>query len=64
MNYSTKIEKYIKTFLHKIKKLFSTQCLKIKAIKNSIYENIKSLINGLIIILRQFSFHMSYFNYF
>lgn len=38
MNYLTKIEKYTKTFFHKI--------------KNSIYKNIKSLICGLIIILK------------
>jgi len=61
MNYSTKIEKYVKTFFHKIKKLSSTQCLKIKAIKNSIYENIKSLIRGLIIILGQFSFRTTHY---
>jgi hypothetical protein len=52
MNYLTKIEKYTKTFFHKIKKLSKAQCLKIKAIKNSIDKNIKSLISGLIIIFK------------
>jgi len=39
INYSTKIKKHTKTFFHKIKKLSSTQC----------FENIKSLISGLIL---------------
>jgi len=60
MTLLTYCKKYLKIFCYKIKNLYSTQYLKIKAIKNSIYKNIKSLISGLIIILGQFSFHMTH----